>query len=233
MKKFFLTFFSVSIFFSAFSQLDAIGTFNRFVIETWKAQYVRIGNYKVKGTPILFGEAFPGTLKFKGESTVKPAKVMYNLYEQKAGPGSGGEMLVTDQMVEEFTLELPEKYGGVTLTFKHCSLFTKENLKVYFNVLVEDKTVSFFKVYKIRMIGDPANMMDKELRVFEQYYDYYLLNAKGSGKAEQVKLKKKDIEKVLGSLPEAAAIFKSDQFAYGTEADVIKLVNALNYAAGK
>ena len=233
MRKLFLFIFLYFLVFNSFGQLDAIGTFNRFVIETWSAQYVRIGNYKVKGTPLLFGDAFPGKIKFQGASASQPAKVMYNLYEQKAGPGTNGEMLVTDQLVEEFTLELPEKFGGVPLSFKHCSMFTKDNLKVYFNVLVEGSSIAFLKVYKIRMIADPSNMMDKELKVFEQYYDYYLINYKGSGKVEQVKLKKKDIEKELGSLPGAAAIFKSNEFEYGTEADVIKLVNALNYAASK
>jgi len=231
MRKLSFLIFSFFLVINSFGQLDAIGTFNRFVIETWAGQYVRIGNYKVKGSPFLFGESFPGKVRLMGSNVSQPAKVLYNLYEQKAGPGAGGEILVTDKLVEEFTLELPEKFGGVPLSFKHCSLFGKGDLKVYFNVLVEGPSVSFLKAYRIRLIGDPSNMMDKDLKVFEQYYEYFLINHKGSGEVEKVKLKKKDFENELSSLPGAPPVFKSNQFEYATEADFIKLVNALNNSA--
>lgn len=228
MKKFIFSIFLQVFVFHSFGQLDAIGTFNRYVIETWSGQYVRIGNYKVKGSPFLFGESFPGKVRLMGSNVSQPAKVLYNLYEQKAGPGTNGEILLTDKLVEEFTLELPEKYGGVPLTFKHCGMYAKPKLKCYFNVLAEGPSVAFLKAYRIRVVADPANMMDKELKVFEQYYEYFLINKKGTGEVEQVKLKKKDFENELSSLEGAPAIFKSNQFEYATEGDFIKLVIALN-----
>lgn len=214
----------------AFSQADAIGAFNRFVVHNWAGQYVRIGNYKVKGSPFLLGESFPGKIRLMGSNVSQPAKVLYNLFEQKAGPGTEDQILVTDKLVEEFIIDLPEKYGGVPLTFKHCGMYAKPKLNCYFNVLTEGPSVAFLKAYRIRVVADPANMMDKELRLFEQYYEYFLINRKSNSEVEQVKLKKKDFENELSSLEGAPAIFKSTQFAYATEEDFIKLVNAINNA---
>jgi hypothetical protein len=231
MNKLSLFLFSLLVGFNSFGQADAIGAFNRFVVHNWAGQYVRIGNYKVKGSPFLLGESFPGKIRLMGSNVSQPAKVLYNLYEQRAGPGTGDEILVTDKLVEEFTLELPEKYGGIQLSFKHCSMYAKPNLKCYFNVLAEGPSVVFLKAYRIRVVADPSNMMDKELKVFEQYYEYFLINYKGTKEVEQVKLKKKDFEKELSSIEGASAIFKSNQFEYATEDDFVKVVKALNNAA--
>lgn len=231
MNKVSLFLFFLLVSFNSFGQADAIGAFNRFVVHNWAGQYVRIGNYKVKGSPFLLGESFPGKIRLMGSNVSQPAKVLYNLYEQNAGPGTDDQILVTDKLVEEFTIELPEKFGGVPLTFKHCGMYAKPKLKCYFNVLAEGPSVSFLKVYRIRVIADPSNMMDKELRVFEQYYEYFLINNKGTAEVEQVKLKKRDFENELSSLEGAPAIFKSNQFEYATEEDFVKLVKALNNAA--
>ncbi len=231
MKRLYFSLLSLAIFATSFGQGDAIGTFNRFVVHNWAGQYVRIGSFKVKGSPFLLGESFPGKIRLMGSNVSQPAKVLYNLYEQKAGPGTEDQILVTDKLVEEFTIELPEKYGGVPLTFKHCGMYAKPKLNCYFNVLTEGPSIAFLKVYRIRVVADPSNMMDKELKVFEQYYEYFLINKKGTGEVEQVKLKKKDFENELSSLDGAPAIFKSNQFEFSTEDDFIKLVKALNNAA--
>jgi len=231
MNKHFFFLFSLFACYNSIAQSDAIGAFNRFVVHNWAGQYVRIGSYKVKGSPFLLGESFPGKIRLLGSNVSQPAKVLYDLYEQKAGPGTGDQILVTDQLVEEFTIELPEKFGGVPLTFKYCGMYSKPKLNCYFNVLTEGLAVSFLKVYRIRVVPDPANLMDKDLKVFEQYYEYFLINKKGNGELEQVKLKKKDFENELSSLDGAQAIFKSNQFQYETEDDYIKIVKAINNAA--
>jgi hypothetical protein len=231
MKKLCFFLFFLGSILNSFGQGDAIGAFNRYVIHNWAGQYVRIGTYKVKGSPFLLGESFPGKIRLIGSNVSQPAKVLYNLYEQKAGPGTDDQILVTDKLVEEFTIELPEKFGGVPLTFKHCGMYSMPKLKCYFNVLAEGPSVSFLKVYRIRVIADPSNMMDKDLKVFEQYYEYFLINKKATGEVEQVKLKKRDFENELSSLEGAPAIFKSNQFEYATEEDFVKLVKALNNAA--
>ena len=175
MRRIFCFLFFLAIVSYSFAQADAIGAFNRFVVHNWAGQYVRIGNFKVKGSPFLLGESFPGKIRLMGSNVSQPAKVLYNLYEQKAGPGTEDQILETDKLVEEFTIELPGKYGGVPLTFKHCGMYAKPKLKCYFNILTEGSSVAFLKVYRIRVVADPANMMDKELKVFEQYFEYFLM----------------------------------------------------------
>jgi uncharacterized protein YifE (UPF0438 family) len=48
-------------------------------------------------------------------------------------------------------------------------------------------------------VADPAEMYSKEIRMFEQYYDYFLHNKK-SGVIEKVRLKEKDFVSVLQGL---------------------------------
>src|SRR5687767_15408519 len=67
------------------AQTDAIGNFNKHVIEKWSNDYIRIGQYRVKGTPYLLGESYPGYITYMNGGAVMDVKVLYDIYNQKAG----------------------------------------------------------------------------------------------------------------------------------------------------
>src|SRR5687767_10259653 len=65
--------------------IDPVGDFNKHTIANWNGNYHRISQYRVKGTPYLFGQSFWGTIDYKGGKTVKGIKVLYDLHTQASG----------------------------------------------------------------------------------------------------------------------------------------------------
>lgn len=210
----------------SFAQVDPVGQFNKHIVENWKGEYVRISQYRVKGTPYLFGESFPGTLVFKG-GVKRDTKILYDLYNQKAGADEKNSILESDQVLEEFSISLPAKFGGNTLLFRSTDLFGNSSLKSYFNVLEDGSKISLLKIFKIKLVSDPSNMFDKELKIFEQYYEYYLYN-KISKELSKIKLKEKDIIKQLGSEDFIKKLISENELNISQEPDMIKLIQAYN-----
>ncbi len=226
MKPIFLAFVALVFSFTTFSQTNTVGEFNRFIAQNWSGDYIRIGQYKVKGTPYLLGESFPGTLTYKGGAK-SDTKILYDLYNQRAGADVKNSILESEQAVEEFSISLPAKFGGNTLLFKSTELYGNGSLKNYFNVLVEGSKASFLKVFKIKLISDPSNMMDKDQKVFEQYYEYYLYNH-STRELGKIKLREKDIAKQIGDEEFVKTFISKGNLDVSNEVDVIKLIQGYN-----
>ena len=210
----------------SFAQTNTVGEFNRFIAQNWSGDYIRIGQYKVKGTPYLLGESFPGTLTYKGGAK-SDTKILYDLYNQRAGADVKNSILESEQAVEEFSISLPAKFGGNTLLFKSTELYGNGSLKNYFNVLEEGPKATFLKLFRIKLISDPSNMMDKEQKVFEQYYEYYLYN-NTTRELGKIKLKEKDIVKQLGDEEFVKSFISKGNLDVSNEVDVIKLIQGYN-----
>jgi hypothetical protein len=226
MKPIFLALVALVFSLPTFSQTNTVGEFNRFIAQNWSGDYIRIGQYKVKGTPYLLGESFPGTLTYKGGAK-SDTKILYDLYNQRAGADVKNSILESEQPVEEFSISLPAKFGGNTLLFKSSESYGNTTLKNYFNVLADGSKASFLKIFKIKLISDPTNMMDKEQKVFEQYYEYYLYN-KATKELGKIKLKEKDIVKQLGDEEFVKSLISKGSLDVSNEIDVIKLIQEYN-----
>lgn len=208
--------------------VDAVGDYNKHVASNWSGAYVRIGPYQVKGTPYLLGESFPATITYKSGKASTNNKLLYDLYNQKAGIDLNNEIYEADDMIEQFVIHLPEKFGGQKLLFKNANHYGNTDVKGYLNVLQDGSKVTFLKAYKIKLAADPTNTLVKDVKVFEQYYEYYLYN-KSSQQLQKIKLKEKDVIKELGD----AEFVKNYKTSNGDanlskEADLIQLIKYYN-----
>jgi hypothetical protein len=70
-------------------------------------------------------------------------------------------------------------------------------------------------------------MMDKETKIFEQYYEYYLYN-KTTEELGRIKLKEKDIAKQLGDESFVKNVISKAELDVSKEIDAIKLIQAFN-----
>ncbi len=215
---------------SVFAQFDIIGEYNKTLMQNWSGTYTRVGQYKVKGSFYFLGKALAGSVKYRGVDVRQNGGILYDLYKQEVGFNHGGELLLMDSLIEDFTVTLSDKFAGLTMAFKNA-IFYGTNNKGYFEVLEDGTNLGFFKKYEIRVAPDPGNMYDKEARIFEQYYEYYVFNYK-SKTLEKVKLRSKDFSKALGSLnlKEANTVnINSYNFSKESEAkSFIKKINFLN-----
>jgi hypothetical protein len=212
----------------AFSQSDPVGNFNRHVFESWKGEYIRIGGYKVKGSPYLLGESFPGVATYKDGKVVSDQKILYDIYNQKAGLDVKNEIFERDVPLESFAIALPEKMGGQKLLFKNSYVFDHPDIHLYFNVVEEGKKVALLKVYKSKLVPDPVNAMDKESKVFQQFFDYYIYR-RSDKTISNVKLRKKDIIKGFGDeqfINQYTSKIAAVDFA--NEAEIITMIKYYN-----
>lgn len=206
--------------FTVNAQFGQIAQYNKIIMQNWAGQYIRIGAYKVKGSPYLFGESMPGEIMVNGESQFKKIEIFYNIYEQKAGISNNGEFVDVDKGISSFMLNVPSKFGTGVLKFDEVAYFNAGKMKGYFNVLAEKQgKYSFLRYFSAKLIPDPDNMMDKDVRVFDQNVDYYLYNAQTKS-LKKVKLRSKDIEAFI---PEA----KGKGYDLSTVNGITSLVNAL------
>lgn len=210
----------------AFAQVDPVGQFNRHVVENWKGEYFRVSQYKVRGTPYLFGESFPGTLIFKGGVKTN-TNILYDLYNQKAGAEVKNNILESDLQLDEFSLALTPNLGGSTLIFKRTDAYGDKLINSYFNVLEDGERAAFLKIFKIKLVSDPTNMMDKDLKIFEQYFEYYIYN-KSNKLLNKIKLKEKDIIRQFGNDFFLKDFITKGNLDVSIELDAIKLLHAYN-----
>lgn len=196
-----LLFFAVFISLTSYAQPDPIGNFNKHVIEKWTHDYIRVSQYRVKGSPYLLGDSFSGDIAMKSGVVTVDKKILYDIYDQKVGIDLDKKFVSPDGEVAGFFIQLPESSGGEKLNFINASNLPKVNLKGYLNVLADGPKFVFLRQYKIRLVADPAEMYSKDIKLFEQYYDYYLYN-RTSSTLTKIKLKSKDVIEVLGDAAE-------------------------------
>lgn len=178
------------------AQMDPVGDFNRHIASNWNGNYIRVSQYRVKGSPYFLGDSFPGIIRFKGGKVLADIKVLYNIYEQKAGMAVQDGIFEADEILEEFSIMLPEKYGRQELLFRSSTAFGAADLKAYLQVLEEGEKATLLKLYKARLAPDPANAMAKDLKVFDQYYEFFLYTTNGQ-QLKKIKLREKDFAKEL------------------------------------
>jgi len=182
------------------SQTDAIGDFNKHVIEKWSEDFIRISQYKVKGSPYLLGESFDGSLTVKSGVVAANQKILYDLYNQKVGVEINKELIKPDGEVVSFYIQLPEKFGSEKLEFINAATLKNVTLKGYLNALETGSKLILLRQYKTRVIADPSNLYSKDFRIFEQYYDYFIYNVVTSS-LEKIRLKQKDVVSAMSGLP--------------------------------
>jgi hypothetical protein len=181
---------------SATAQPDAIGDFNKHVIEKWTEDYIRVSQYRVKGSPYLLGESFDGEIIMKTGVKTANQKILYDIMDQRVGTEINRQLIAPDGDITSFFIQLPEKFGGEKLDFINANTLAKSNVKGYLNVIASGSKIAFLRQYKTKLVPDPQNMYSKDIRIFEQYYDYYLYNY-STQSLEKIKLKEKEIREFL------------------------------------
>ena len=188
-------------FFSALmvnAQPDPIGNFNKHVIEKWTHEYIRVSQYRVKGSPYLLGDSFNGDITMKTGVVTVDKKILYDIYDQKVGVDLDKKFVSPDGDVSGFFIQLSENFGGEKLNFINAAKLPKVNLKGYLNVITDGSKFAFLRQYRIRLVADPADMYSKDIKLFEQYYDYYIYN-RVTAELNKIKLKDKDVLEALGN----------------------------------
>lgn len=209
------------------AQTTAIGEFNRSVIAKATSVTVRVGPYKVKGSPFLLGEAFQGFIKYTNNTSITQVNILYDTYNQKVGKAENNELIEANEPVQEFFLTLPEKYGAAKLLFRNGAYYGEASGKHYYNVLVQGEKISLLKLFKNKVVPDPENLYSKDERIFEQSYEYYMYDAV-SKSVSRLKLREKELLGKLNDQGKLKAFLQTNKLDITNEADLVQLFGFAN-----
>lgn len=225
-KSFVLIMFSIALN-QAFAQLDPVFNYNRQVVENWKGEYIRVGPYMVKGSPFFMGEALAGNISYKGGKKAVAVKVLYDIYDQKVGIDKNNQIFEADEPIEEFVVSTPDKYGAVKLLFRNAAAYGKADMNSYLNVLEDGEKLALLKQFKTKLLPDPVNTMDKDKKIFEQYFEYYVYS-KATKQLHKIKLKEKDVVREMNNDEQVKNYLSQHAVDFSKESEVISLINKYN-----
>lgn len=217
----------ILVFQQTFAQHDPLGAFNKHVVEKWAGDYIRVGPYQVKGSPYLLGASFPGIVSYRGGSIISDCKVFYDLYYQKAGLDVKNDFFEASEPIDSFSILLPESFGGQKLNFHNNIFFGEESPSGYFNILCDGEKASFLKLYKSKLAPDPTNTLAKEMKIFEQYFEYYIYD-KVQKKLHKIKLKKKQLMEVFKNNQNLIKYIAMNNLDLSNEKEVSLCINYYN-----
>ncbi len=183
MQRFFLSVFCVVVNTITYAQQlsfsDAAQAYNRLIIEKNNGSYMRINNYKVTGTPYLYGEKNKGDLFAKGE-TAHNIFLSYNTYNQEVEfyllANQSKSLVKEANQIDSFILKLNAS-SGINEDLKFVSgevLGSKD--KSFYQLMYKGQKFDLYKKYKSTLGIVTTNYIQSELRQFDLAYEYFYLN---------------------------------------------------------
>jgi hypothetical protein len=160
--------------------IDAAVGYNAWALANNENSFKRIGGYKVKGTPYLFGGAYKGDVYAKNQ-VGKQVTVGYDTYQQQLEVymGSKDPIVKGFTEIDSFVLRADSNtYFKEDMFFLNAGLF--DSTKNFFIMKIyEGKRFSLYKAYHSVLGVVSENYVQSELRQFDLNVDfYYFDNAK-------------------------------------------------------
>ena len=229
MKKNYLFIFCAGIFIQTCAQQipDPLAAYNKNLAERWSGEYMQISQYKVKGSPYFLGKAFPGILEFADGTKTNGVRILYDLYNETAGIESDSGFIQLDKEISEYSILLPQEYGGKNLVFRNATAFGDPKKKGFYNVLGESRRYRFLKEYKLKLVPDPVNSLAKDYRMFEQYSDYFLYDSIARN-MKKIKLNKKSVSSFFADKDAIENTIKDNNIDISSEDGVILLLKMID-----
>jgi hypothetical protein len=154
--------------------LDPAQNFNLLQIQRNENKYYRIGNFKVTGTPFLFGEDQTGNV-YTIRGSMKRVNLRYNIYSQEVETTTENSAVkilsiyIAD--IDSFVLIANADHNS-DLKFINKKFFQSED-KGFLQEVMLGNQYSLYKVYKATLEILTTNYAESELREFAVNYNFY------------------------------------------------------------
>lgn len=235
MKNKILLFISLAFFtFSANAQqaayFDPAQAYNRLLIEKGDATYRQISNYKVIGSPYLFGEKNIGDI-YSVQESVKGIQLSYNTYNQGIeffiSYGTKVALIKEPGTLDSFVINRSDVTGlSEDLFFIYGAILGSKD-KAYYQVVTKGSNFNLYKKYTSELGIVSTNYIQSELRQFNLLVDYFYT---GSGNAGINKLKTspKQLVKEFSAVMDLSSLINVDELTANKELELIRLFQELN-----
>ena len=209
---------------NAQSNLEPALAYNLLDIQN-SGSYMVIGNFKVKGSPYLFGGKKKADIFAKKEFG-SDVVLSYNTYNQDIEFDMNGNIGLTKSVseVDSFILKPDGDYNLTDLFFINSALVGSDE-KCFFQIVSEGSKYDLYKKYSSRLEISSTNYVQSDLRYFALSSDYYYLD-KSVNKIKKIKLTKKGIINEFKATKDLSADIKDFNLGVETE-NVMKVIFTL------
>jgi hypothetical protein len=223
----------VIFFFSASSQqlsyFDGAAAYNKLLVEKNNGSFYRIGNFKVIGSPYLFGEKHIADV-FAGKERAANIQVSFNVYTQEIEfyPTAKTEKPLVKKTGEVDTFEMKADKDVLlsNLKFIYGPLIGLTE-KVYVQVVYAGPKYSLYKKYNCTLAVVSTNYIESELRQFN-LEPQYLYKSSASDEVKKLKPNKNAVTKEFKAVKDLSSIFDPQDLVTNTEGTLKNIFEALN-----
>jgi hypothetical protein len=181
------------------SYLDPAAAYNRIILDQNDrgSTYDMIGQYKVIGTPNLYGESW-GDVFASDNNSSKKIKFRYNTYSQtiEIMVNEKGQFLKKKmEDIDSFTiLATNESYVKSNLLFVRGTILddTKNN---FMQIVSIGKNMNLYKAYFTKLGIVSTNYVQSELRQYDLLHEYYYSCPSSFSGLKKIKLNKNWVRK--------------------------------------
>jgi hypothetical protein len=156
------------------NMVDAAVGYSAWALENNENSFKRVGAYKVKGTPYLFGGAYNGDVYAKGQ-VGKKVIIGFDTYQQQLEIYLGAKDPIVKHLneVDSFTLRADSNsYFKEDMFFVNAQQFdTTRN--IFLLEVYKGKRFSLYKYYYSKLGIVSENYVQSELRQFDLNFEFY------------------------------------------------------------
>lgn len=154
--------------------VDAALGYSAWALENNENSFKRVGAYKVRGTPYLFGGAYNGDVYAKGQ-VGKKVIIGYDTYQQQLEIYLGAKDPIVKHLseVDSFTLRADSNsYFKEDMLFVNAHQFDT-TMKIFLMEVYKGKRFSLYKYYYSKLGIVSENYVQSELRQFDLNFEFY------------------------------------------------------------
>lgn len=210
------------------SSIDAAVGYNAWALANNENSFKRVGAFKVRGTPYLFGGAYKGDVYAK-KQVGKQVTIGFDTYQQQLEIylGSHDPIVKGFTEIDSFVLRADSStLFREDMYFVNAQLFDSSKnfflMKVY-----EGKRFSLYKSYKSVLGVVSENYVESELRQFDLNFEYYYFDNTKKG-LTKIKLSPKFLKSEFKEFVNVGAMLDLEILNRNPQFELIKLFIALN-----
>jgi hypothetical protein len=214
------------------SYIDPAQAYNRLVIEKNNGTYMQVSNFKVIGSPYLFGDKSGGNI-YSAAETAYNINLSYNFYNQEvlfyssANPTS--PLMKEPSSLDSFIIKKNPQVGlqqDILFVYGPTVLGTKD--KYYYQVVSKGKNYNLYKRYSGELVIVTSNILQSELREFNLVVDYYYTDSTGKN-PKKLKTTVPGLSKEFSSVVKgASSMLDNDLLTTKKEEELMKFFVVLN-----
>jgi hypothetical protein len=210
------------------ANIDAAVGYSAWALANNENSFKRVGGYKVKGTPYLFGGAYKGDVYAKKQVGTQ-VTIGYDTYQQQLEVYLGSKDPIVKGFTEVDSFVL--RRDSSTL-FKEDMFFVNANLldstKKFFAMRVYEGTrFSLYKAYYSVLGVVSENYVQTELRQFDLNYDFYYRDNQKPGLVK-IKLSPKFLRNEFKEWLNVSSILDLESLNRNPQTELLKIFTSLN-----